>query len=87
MHALIDESAAIARSAAVSRQMHRNAALDQRRGERFGGKQMPPGSAGRHKDGRAAAGKHQTALAASTVPLGRCACGRSRVSAISMPMP
>ena len=87
MHGLIDKGTAIARRPPVGSKMHRNAALDQRRGERFGGEQMPARSAGRHKHGRAAAGKHQAALAATTVPPERWACGRSRVSAISMPMP
>ena len=87
MDGFIDESAAIARGAPVGREVNGNAALHQRRGQRFRREQMPAGSAGRDQDRRAAGGVHHTALAASMVPPESCACGRSRVSAISMPMP
>ena len=87
VHGLVDEGAAVARGAPVGRKMHRDAARNERGGERLGGKQMPARSAGRHKNRRTAAGEHQAALGASMGPPERCACGRSRVSAISMPMP
>ena len=84
---LIDERAAIACGPPVCREMNGNAALDQGRGKGLGREQMPAGSAGCDQDRRAARRKHYAAPAASIGPAERCACGRSRVSAISMPMP
>ena len=54
MDGFIDERPAIARGAAVGCQMDGDAALDQRRRERFGREQMPARPAGRDEDRRPA---------------------------------
>ncbi len=87
MNCFIDKRAAIARGPAVGREMNGNSALDQSRSESLGREQVPTGSAGRDQDRRDARRQHHAALAASMSPPESCACGRSRVSAISMPMP
>ena len=88
---VVGERAAETRGAAIGDQMNRNAALIERGGKRFGGKQVTARAAGgrkhRCKRFQAAPGVHHTAPAASRLPPPSLARGRSRVSATSMPMP
>ena len=90
MDGLFGKGAAIALGAPVGDEVNRDAALCQRRRERFGRKQMTARTAGRHQHRRPARRQHQAVLppcAPSTIWPGSCARGRSRVSATSMPMP
>ena len=66
----------------------RRCRVDQRRRERFGREQMAAGPAGRDQDRRPVRPRpsHRRPAASEHSPES-CACGRSRVSAISMPMP
>ena len=87
MDGLFGKGAAITLGAPVGDEVNRNAALRQRRRERFGRKQMTARTAGRHQHRRPARRQHQAVLPPSTISPGNCALGRSRVNATSMPMP
>ncbi len=87
MHRVIGECAAVAGRAHVGREMDGNAAPYEHGRERFRGKQMAASPAGRDEHPRARL-RHQAGLPAGTrPPSANRALGRSRVSAISIPMP
>ena len=84
---LFRERLAVARGAAVGRQMDREAVPRERRGQRLGREQMAAGPAGGDEHRRAARLRHQAVLGTSGMSADKWPRGRSRVSAISMPMP
>ncbi len=81
------EVAAILGGPPVGREMDGDAAIHQSSRERFGREQMAAGAAGCDQDRSPVRSGRHTGLGASDISPARCACGRSRVSAISMPMP
>ncbi len=89
MDGVVGEGAAIARRALVGGEMNGDAALKQRRRQRLGRKQMAAGAAGgeQHRPPPRRSVDHARLPAATMRSSASRAVGRSRVSAISMPMP
>ena len=87
MDRLFRERLAVARRAAVGRQMDHEAVPRERRGQRLGREKMAAGPTGGEEHRRAIRLRHQAVLGTSGMSADKWPRGRSRVNAISMPMP